>query len=134
MSGSGDEHQKPLSLKFGSKPFWPDLRQLLKVDQTGAALILDICSTPDWVSYSRTARHYDVPRRYRNRLYTYQKVKAQVDYLHHHGLIEHDKCPPGWRGWQSAEARKCGLNTNLSSRGGFAPRSLAPLYGPGTSD
>lgn len=96
------DHQKPLSLRFESKGFWPGLRQELKVDQTGAAIILDICSTEDWVSYSRTARHYDVPGRYRNPLYTWRKIVAQVDFLHELGLVEHAKCPPGCRGWQSA--------------------------------
>ena len=97
-----DEHQKHLSLRFDSKKFWPDFRRELKVDQTGAAIILDICSTLGWVSYSRTARHYDVPGRYRNPIYTWRKVVSQVDYLHELGLVEHDKRPPGWRGWQSA--------------------------------
>ena len=43
-----------------------------------------------------------MPRRYKNPLYTYRKIVSQVDFLHDLGLIEHDKCPPGWRGWQSA--------------------------------
>jgi hypothetical protein len=43
-----------------------------------------------------------MPGRYRNPLYTWRKVVSSVDYLHDLGLIEHDKCPPGWRGWQSA--------------------------------
>lgn len=96
-----NEHQKHLSLRFDSKKFWPDFRRELKVDQTGAAIILDICSTDDWVSYSRTARHYDMPGRYQNPLYTWRKVVSQVEYLHELGLVEHDKRPPGWRGWQS---------------------------------
>lgn len=96
-----DEHQKHLSLRFDTKRFWPDFRRELKVDQTGAAIILDICGVDDWVSYSRTARHYDVPHRYRNPIYTWRKVVSQVDYLHGLGLVDHDKCPPGWRGWQS---------------------------------
>jgi len=97
-----DDHQRPLSLRFESKGYWPDFRRDLKVDQTGAAIILDICSAQDWVSYSRTAGHYDMPGRYRNPLYTFRKVVAQVDFLHDLDLIEHDKRPPGWRGWQSA--------------------------------
>lgn len=100
--GHDDDLQKPLSLRFESKQFWEDLRRELKVDQTGAAIILDICSTPDEVSYSRTARHYDMPHRYRNPLYTWRRIVSQVDYLSDLGLIHHTKCPPGWRGWQSA--------------------------------
>ncbi|MCA1777580.1 MAG: hypothetical protein LC676_18810 [Loktanella sp.] len=96
------DHQRPLSLRFESKKFWPDLRTELKVDQTGAAIILDICNTPEWVSYSRTARHYDMPGRYKNPLYTWRKIVSQVDRLAELGLIEHHKCHPGFRGWQSA--------------------------------
>jgi len=101
LSETNDEHQRPISLRFESKKFWPEFRQEFKVDQTGAAIILDICSTPEHVSYSRTARHYDMPRRYRNPLYTWRKIVSAVDYLHDLGLIEHNKRPPGWRGWQS---------------------------------
>lgn len=97
-----DETQKRLSLKFESKRFWPDFRRELKLDQTGAAIILDICGADDWVAYSRTARHYDRPHRYRNPLYTYRKVVGAVDMLANRGLIEHDYRPPGSRGWQSA--------------------------------
>jgi len=96
------EQQKPLSLRFESKEHWPEFRRELKVDQTGAAIILDICSTPEQVSYSRAARHYDMPGRYRNSLYTWRKIGAAVDYLDDLGLIEHDKRSPGRRGWQSA--------------------------------
>ena len=95
-------HQKPLSLRFESKNFWADFKRELKVDKTGTAIIIDICSIPDWVSYSRTSRHYDVPHRYRNSLYTFRKVVGQVDYLAAEGLIEHDRRAPGARGWQSA--------------------------------
>ncbi len=96
-----DDHQRPLSLRFESKKFWPDFRTEFKVDQTGAAIILDICTTPEWVSYSRTARHYDMPGRYKNPLYTWRKIVSQVDRLAELELIHHDKCNPGWRGWQS---------------------------------
>lgn len=102
MDETNSEHQRPLSLRFESKQFWPAFRREFKTDQTGAAIILDICSTSEQVSYSRTARHYDMPGRYRNPLYTWRKVVSAVDYLHDLGLIEHDKCPPGRRGWQSA--------------------------------
>lgn len=100
--GHDDDQQKPLSLRFESKRFWPDFRRELKVDQTGAAIILDICKASDWVSYSRTARHYDMPHRYRNPLYTWRKVVAQVDMLAEMQLIDHDYSLPGFRGWQSS--------------------------------
>ncbi len=102
LKRTNGERQKPLSLRFESKKFWPEFRREFKTDQTGAAIILDICSIPGPVSYSRTARHYDVPGRYRDSLYTWRKVVSAVDNLHDRGLIEHDKRPPGLRGWQSA--------------------------------
>lgn len=94
--------QKPLSLRFESKRFWEEFRREYGVNKTGAAIILDICSIDDWVSYSRTSRHYDIPARYRNPLYTFRKVVGQMDLLHGLGLVDHDPRPPGWRGWQSA--------------------------------
>ena len=96
------ERQAPLSLKFDGKPFWPDLLKEIGVDETGAAIALAICAVPDFVSYSRTARHYDLPARFRSPLYTWRKVRGQVDLLDQAGLIDHDRRPPGVRGWQSA--------------------------------
>jgi hypothetical protein len=54
MGGLNADPQRPLSLKFESKPFWSELRESLNVGQTGAALILDICSTCGFQKY-RTA-------------------------------------------------------------------------------
>ena len=94
--------QRSLSLKFEGRRWWPAFEQELRVDQTGGSIILDICSSNDWISYSRTARHYDMPNRYRHPLYTYRRVVGQVDFLDGLGLIEHDRRAPGVRGWQSA--------------------------------
>ncbi|MDS9468705.1 hypothetical protein RGQ15_14155 [Paracoccus sp. MBLB3053] len=94
--------QQPLSLRFETKLLWKAFEAEIGVAPTGAAIILDICNADGWISYSRTARHYEVPKRYRNGLYTYRKVVSQVDYLDQQGLIDHDRRPPGERGWQSA--------------------------------
>lgn len=94
--------QVPLYLRFDGKPFWYDLGRELGVDRTGAALALDICNADGMVSYSRTARHYSVPPRYRNGLWTYRRVIGAVDHLDREGLIHHDRRAPGIRGWQSA--------------------------------
>ena len=125
MGQDDDEHQKPLSLRFESKRFWQDFRRELKVDQTGAAIILDICGTPDEVSYSRTARHYDMPHRYRNPLYTWRRVVSQVDFLAELGLIEHDYRPPGLRGWQSSIRATHELRRICAGIVGGAPLTLA---------
>lgn len=95
-------NQQPLSLRFDTKFLWKAFEAEIGVAQTGAAIILDICNADGWKSYSRTARHYEVPKRYRNGLYTYRKVVSQIDLLDQLGLIEHDRRQPGERGWQSA--------------------------------
>lgn len=96
------QRQKSISLKFQTKNLWRDLQHVLGVEQAGAAIILDICMASGWVSYSRTASHYDLARRYRNPLYTWRKVVSAVDCLAASELIHHDRRLPGWRGWQSA--------------------------------
>ncbi|WP_323010402.1 hypothetical protein [Paracoccus sp. (in: a-proteobacteria)] len=95
-------NQQPLSLRFETKHLWKAFEAEIGVAPTGAAIILDICNADGWISYSRTARHYEMPKRYRNGLYTYRKVVSQVDFLDGLGLIEHDRRQPGERGWQSA--------------------------------
>lgn len=117
MSETNDEHQdeqrrqKSVSLRFETKELWSDLRQEFKVDRTGAALILDICRHEGELTYSRTNRHYQVPHRYRNPLYTWRGVVNAVDHLDSLGLIEHDRRPPGVRGWQSALAATAELRS-----------------------
>lgn len=101
MSSGNRERQPPLSLRFEHRRLWPDFQRELGVNQTGAAIILDICSVNGAVSYSRTARHYDRPERYRNPLYTFRRVVGQIDYLDQLGWVEHDRRRPGERGLQS---------------------------------
>lgn len=90
-----NEQQRPLSCKFQSNAFWPEFHRELKTDKTCTAVILDVCSTFDWVSYSRTSRHYETPERYRNPLYTWRKVVSAVDHLAALGLVYHDRREPG---------------------------------------
>lgn len=96
------QQQRPISLRFETKRYWQPLQGALGVTQTGAAIILDICQHPEWCSYSRTARHYDSPSRYRNPLYTWRNMVGAVDHLAGAGLIHHAQQLPGFRGWQSA--------------------------------
>lgn len=117
--------QEPLSLRFESKHHWPAFQGELGVGKTGAAIILDICAKDGWTSYSRTARHYDVPTRYRNGLYTFRRVVSQVDLLDHLGLIEHDRRPPGLRGWQSALRANADLRAIYDRIVGTTPVPLA---------
>jgi hypothetical protein len=54
-----------------------------------------------WVSYSRHKPHYSGQRRYRGPAYSFTTVPPTVDALESAGLLEHDRAPPGRRGWQS---------------------------------
>lgn len=94
--------QRSLSLRWEHRRHWRALGQALGVNETGAAIVLDLASTGEWVSYSRAARHYAAPGRYRNALYTFRRVPPQMDHLEAEGLILHDRRAPGARGWQSA--------------------------------
>lgn len=94
--------QTPLRLRYETKGLWPDFKREFGVSETGAAIILAACAALREISYSRTARHYDWPGRYRSHLYTWRKVVGQVDLLDAEGLIIHDRRPPGERGRQSA--------------------------------
>jgi DNA-binding XRE family transcriptional regulator len=54
-----------------------------------------------WVSYSRHKPHYSGQSRYRGPAYSFTIVPPTVDALKRAGLLEHDRAPPGRRGWQS---------------------------------
>jgi hypothetical protein len=97
-----EEGQKELTLRWETKPHWPDLLKEFGVTKTGAAMILSLVTANDWVTYSRRWQHYSVPRRYQNPLYTYRRIVGAADYLAAQGLIHHAKAKPGQRGWQSA--------------------------------
>ena len=68
-----EEPQKRLSLRWETKHLWPELRKEFGMSETGAAMILSLVTTDDWLRYSRRWQHYSVPRRYRNPLYTYRR-------------------------------------------------------------
>jgi hypothetical protein len=82
-----EEFQKQLSFRWETKDHWPGLRKEFGVTKTGAAMILSLVTTNDWVTYSRRWQHYSLPRRYRNPLYTYRRVVGAADYLAAHNLL-----------------------------------------------
>jgi hypothetical protein len=105
LTGTGDEeieHQRHLSLRWQPRRHWPALRDEFGVNEATAAVILALVTSKDWVSYSRHKPHYSPPRRYRSNLYTYRRVVGAADHLDRLHLIEHDRTPPGLRGWQSS--------------------------------
>lgn len=96
----------PLHIKFETKPLWADVRAVLGLDATGAAIVMALyeayaVGTP--VSYSRASDFYR-PSRYKNPLFTLGKVLRAVDMLDDAGLIDHFRQVPGARGWQSSMA------------------------------
>lgn len=100
------QRQAPLCLRFDHRPYWPTIRAVLGGTETLAAVALALGLGEQWLSYSRTARHYDMPRRYRDRPYTWRFITGAMDRLDEKGLIYHDRRPPGQRGWQSAAKAK----------------------------
>lgn len=94
--------QTPLSLRWDIRHHWQDLQKEFGGNETTAAVILALVTSGGWVSYSRHKPHYSPPLRYRSRLYTYRRIVGAADRLDALGLIEHDRTPPGHRGWQSA--------------------------------
>jgi hypothetical protein len=105
LTGTGDEEierQRHLSLRWQPRRHWPALRNAFGGDETTSAVILALATARDWVAYSRSKSHYGLPRRYRSTLYTYRRVVGAADRLDALGLIEHDRTPPGLRGWQSS--------------------------------
>jgi hypothetical protein len=104
-TGTGDdeiERQRHLSLRWQPRRHWPALRKEFGGDETMSAVILALATARDWVSYSRSKSHYGLPRRYHNPLYSYRRIVGAADRLDALGLIEHDRTPPGVRGWQSS--------------------------------
>jgi hypothetical protein len=65
------------------------------------ALIANLVSPGQWISYSRRKEWWSTGRRYRGSSYSYATVPAAVDKLTALGWLEHDRKPPGNLGWQS---------------------------------
>lgn len=65
-------------------------------------MLLSLTTANGPVSYSRNKNHYNMPARYRSRLFTHAKVTQGADYVTGQGLVIHDKVKPGNLGWQSS--------------------------------
>jgi hypothetical protein len=75
-----------------------DERAALNSILTEAVLAAD---ADQWVSYSRSNDFYSGRRRYHGTAYSRRTVIPNIDQLASAGLIDHDRAPPGRRGWQS---------------------------------
>src|SRR5262249_31543842 len=53
------------------------------------------------ISYSRNRNFYSDDQRYYRPTYTYRAIVPAIDQLATEGLIEHERGPPGHRGFQS---------------------------------
>jgi hypothetical protein len=99
--------QLPLSLRWETHHHWEALRSEFGGSETTAAVILALVTANGRaISYSRRKAHYELPRRYRSRHYSYRKVVGSVDHLDAMELIWHDRAQPNRRGWQSAMSPK----------------------------
>src|SRR6516162_2893625 len=54
-----------------------------------------------WISYSRRREYYASHQRYWRATHSYHAIVPAVDQLAGEGLVEHEKMPPGHRGFQS---------------------------------
>jgi hypothetical protein len=107
--GDENEPQAYLSLRWETRGLWDGINDAIRPrrrSETLAAICLALHVEAEgqarWTSYSRSKPHYERPRRYGVPLYGYRGVVGAVDELDSLGLIEHDRRPPGIRGWQSA--------------------------------
>lgn len=98
------EPQVPLSIKYETKPIWPDLKDTFGVDAMGASIVIaavEAAGAGRAVSYSRRKEWY-APGWWRHPLMSYTRVTRAVDSLAANGWLIHYKQVPGGLGWQSA--------------------------------
>jgi hypothetical protein len=99
---------KPLTLNWA--PIQPDAYDCFglpalsnaKAMKARTQIITEALAAGDrFTSYSRDKHFYARGQRYYRRTYTYSSVLPAVGQLADAGLIEHEKVPPGYRGFQS---------------------------------
>jgi len=69
--------------------------------QEGVNQELADCRRSRFISYSRRRSFYTESQRYYRSTYSFRGIIPAVDQLAAEGLIEHEKVPPGHRGFQS---------------------------------
>jgi hypothetical protein len=75
-----------------------------------------------WISYSRRKKYYTSHQRYWRETHAYRAIVPAVDQLAKEGLVEHEKVPPGHRGFQSRFRASPSLIAEL--------KETTPLYEP----
>jgi hypothetical protein len=98
---------KPLTLNWA--PVEPDAYDCLGLPalnnrnamKARTALIAEALAADQWISYSRDNHFYARGQRYYRSIYTYRSILPAIGQLADAGVIEHEKVPPGHRGFQS---------------------------------
>jgi hypothetical protein len=102
------KRDKPLTLNWA--PIEPDAYDCLGLPSLNSrnavkartALITEALAAGDrWISYSRDKRFYTRGQRYYRPTYTYHSILPAVGQLADARLFEHERVPPGHRGFQS---------------------------------
>jgi hypothetical protein len=103
-----DNRDRPLTLNWS--PAEPDAYDRLGLPKLTAnamrardQIISEVLvAGPDhYISYSRRREFYAHHQRYHRPTYTYRAIVPAVDQLAAEGLLDHEKMPPGHRGYQS---------------------------------
>ena len=103
-----DKRDRALTLNW--RPSEPGSYDHLRLPDLGSAnamkareqiLTEAVVAGPQWISYSRRRSYYTGHNRYRRPTFSYRAVVPAIDQLAKEGLIEHEKMPPGHRGYQS---------------------------------
>lgn len=105
MEQGGEGRDIPLSVKYETSSIWGDVKRLLGVKRTGAAIAVSLYEAHHLdkrVSYSRSRNYYD--NRVNHPILTYRKTLGAVDAFDAGGWIEHFRQRPGIRGEQSSMA------------------------------
>ncbi len=103
-----NQRQAHLSLRWETRHLWHrvssaigSLKKPEHIAAVAIALYAEAIGRGRGVCYSRSKVHYDLPERYRSRLYTYRSVVGSIDRLENLDLIHNYRASPGQRGWQS---------------------------------
>jgi len=104
------EQNRDRALTLNWRPSEPGSYDHLRLPDLGSAnamkareqiLTEAVVAGPQWISYSRRRSYYTGHNRYRRPTFSYRAVVPAIDQLAKEGLIEHEKMPPGHRGYQS---------------------------------
>jgi hypothetical protein len=100
----------------------PDLNSANAMEARSQIITEAVVAGRRWISYSRRWPHYTDRHRYWRPTYCYRAIIPANDQLARSGLIEHEKMPPGHRGFQSRFRASDALLAEL--------KEIRPVYEP----